>query len=180
MSATQGAWECRHGVDGRDYCEDCFCGPAPARTYLSNVDLSGDVPLSEQQRAALDALPRGSITLNGFWIGECVCLVEDYGTDRERVVVVRADDAVLATAEMVEAWRADANAGPSPHLRLDGHLVSFGTADEGLGVVTYEIMEPHPLFEPPEPRTHYLLVRREASYQGAPCAVCRRSAGGDA
>lgn len=23
MSASEGAWECQHGVDGRDWCEEC-------------------------------------------------------------------------------------------------------------------------------------------------------------
>lgn len=27
-SPTQGMWECRHGVDGRDYCPECY-GPEP-------------------------------------------------------------------------------------------------------------------------------------------------------
>lgn len=25
-SPTMGMWECRHGVDGRDWCPDCYSG----------------------------------------------------------------------------------------------------------------------------------------------------------
>lgn len=32
-SPTQGMWTCRHGVDGRDHCPECFSAPEPAQQF---------------------------------------------------------------------------------------------------------------------------------------------------
>ena len=33
-SPTQGAWACAHGVDGRDWCEECH---APGESELGDI-----------------------------------------------------------------------------------------------------------------------------------------------
>lgn len=43
-SPTQGAWECAHGVDGRDYCEECHSkSPVPAYEPFRAITLLDEI-----------------------------------------------------------------------------------------------------------------------------------------
>lgn len=77
--------------------------------------------------------------------GDCVIRLDNAGHPDEYVTVVRADEWVLASPQLVDQWR-----GPdrSPHVRLAGDVVTFGTEGKGMGVVSYLIGErtgPEPL-----------------------------------
>lgn len=71
--------------------------------------------------------------------GDLVAELRDARTDRERVVVTRADRHVMATAELVRDWLTPDH--PRVVLDFSGQTptVRLGTAGEGLGVVAYEI-----------------------------------------
>lgn len=36
-SPTQGAWECRHGIDGRDHCAECYAPADPTPGDLAGM-----------------------------------------------------------------------------------------------------------------------------------------------
>lgn len=70
--------------------------------------------------------------------GELLIEWRDIGTDRERLVVTRADPHVLASPELVQHWRTD----QPRHITREGDVIRLGTQGEGLGVVAYRIGEP--------------------------------------
>lgn len=71
--------------------------------------------------------------------GDCVIRLDNAGQADEYVTVVRADEWVLASPQLVDQWRGSDR---SRHVRLDGDVVTFGTEGKGMGVVSYLIGEP--------------------------------------
>lgn len=74
--------------------------------------------------------------------------VESAGSLREHVVVDAAPIASMVTELMVDMWRD----GLAPHVRMKGDRVTFGTPNQGLGVVTYEVGPRIPTEDIPEGR----------------------------
>jgi hypothetical protein len=95
---------------------------------------------SSEARAQINALPDATMELSGFWIGDITTLLVDAGTDRERVVVTKADPHIMASPKLINDWLSDY---PSPHVAVDRSgerpIVRFGTEGDGSGEVAYEI-----------------------------------------
>ena len=63
-SPTQGMWTCRHGVDGRDYCEACHAAPTAGDWRRADLKAAGwrrfdRAGLGERWRAPSDDSPLG-------------------------------------------------------------------------------------------------------------------------
>lgn len=50
-SPTQGMWTCVHGVDGRDWCEECHTPASPGTDHIT-VTMQVTVTLTPAQREA--------------------------------------------------------------------------------------------------------------------------------
>lgn len=81
-----------------------------------------------------------------------------YGTPEDRAVVVTADRVVAATAEIIAACGDPDRPRLRGDLERDGDLVWCGTPGEGLGRLTYRIVDSAPGW--------HLLVREETDGVG--------------
>jgi hypothetical protein len=79
--------------------------------------------------------------------GELFARLANAGTDDEYVVAECADDVVLASPELVEAWLSGTR-----HVTVDGDRFTLGTEGHGEGVVTYRLHQR-------DERGNYLMLR---------------------
>jgi hypothetical protein len=106
-------------------------------------------------RDKLADLPTVSAEISGYLIGDCTVEIRDIGTDRERLVVIQADPAVMASAEIVKVWFSDG--ARERGVVVQGRRVTFGTEGEGEGRVSYDIAEEPDV--PGSPLASYLMLR---------------------
>jgi hypothetical protein len=84
--------------------------------------------------------------------------LRDPGTDRERVVVLHADDEIWISPDLWEQMLY----AEDGHATFDGVVLSFGTVGEGLGRLTYELIhQPDDRADPGHPG-HFAVLRRRS------------------